>query len=175
MTGGRTIWVDDADARRRLKLFETLLSDLRPFWPAVVTLQRGWWRSQFESEGRFAAAGWAPLSPAYAAWKARRYPGKPILQATGQMRRAFDNPQRSVSPHTLTLTVNDPKAAFHQDGTNNMPARPVAFGDPLPAVAALELQEAADRYVGEMWGRLGGSTSVAAASRIVSQAVEGLG
>lgn len=151
-----SIWVDDADARRRLKLFETLLSDLRPFWPLVVTLQRKWWKYQFDSEGRFAGPGWTPLSPVYALQKARRYPGRGILHASGDMRRAADSPERSVTPYTLTLTIDDPKLQYHQEGTPNMPARPLVFGDPIPAVAAIELEEAAERYVTQMWGRLGG-------------------
>ncbi len=156
MPDGKPIWVDDAAARRQLKLFETLLSDLRPFWPLVVTLQRDWWRRQFNTEGRFAGDGWAPLSPAYAILKARRFPGKPILQATGTMRRAADNPERSVTPHTLTLTIDDPKLQYHQEGTPNMPARPLVFGDPLPGLAQVELEQAAESYVNEMWARLGG-------------------
>ena len=150
-----SIWVDDADARRRLKLFETLLSDLRPFWPAVTTLARGWWRNQFETEGRFAGDAWAPLSPVYALQKAARYPGKGILVATGQMRRAVDTPERAVTPHTLTLTIDDPKLQYHQEGTPRMPARPVVFGDPIPALAQVELEEAAERYATQMWERLG--------------------
>ncbi len=156
MPEGPHIWVDDADARRRLKLFETLLSDLRPFWPLVVTLQRRWWKAQFDTEGRFAGDPWRPLSPVYALQKARRWPGRGILHASGGMRRAADSPERTVAPHTLTLTIDDPKLQYHQDGTDRMPARPLVFGDPIPAVAQVELEEAADRYVTEMWSRLGG-------------------
>lgn len=148
-----SIRVDDDGARRALKLFETALSDLRPFWPLVVILQRGWWKQQFDSEGGFAGARWAPLSAAYALTKRS---GRGILVDTGQMRDAADSPQRRATPHTLTLTINDagpahgPVLQYHQFGTDRMPARPLVFGDPLPATAQIELDQAAEKYVDEL-------------------------
>jgi len=56
----------DEAAERQLRTFELLLSDLRPFWPIVARLFRGWMKAQFDSEGSFAGRPWAPLSPEYA-------------------------------------------------------------------------------------------------------------
>ena len=56
---------------------------------------------QFSSEGEPA---WAPLSPRYAARKARRYPGKPILQATGAMMDSLTTNSAPGSVYELTPT-----------------------------------------------------------------------
>jgi hypothetical protein len=67
------------------------------------------------------------------------YPGKGILVATGDMKRAASAPRACVTPTSLTLTIDDPKLQYHQDGTDRMPARPLVFGDPLPPEARAEL------------------------------------
>lgn len=144
---------EHAEADRFYRRVELLLSDLRPFWPLVVPIVTGWWRMQFETEGGFAGRPWAALSPAYAEWKQANFPGKPILQADGALRQAASRPSRLATPHSLTLTIDDEKLEFHQDGTPRMPARPLVFGDPLPPAAALEVQAAADRYVGDFLRR----------------------
>lgn len=44
----------------------------------------------FASRGASGRGGtWKPLSPSYAEWKARRYPGMPILQASGAMKESL--------------------------------------------------------------------------------------
>lgn len=45
----------------------------------------------FDSEGRAIQETWSPLSRAYAARKAQKYPGRGVLEATGRMRRSFNN------------------------------------------------------------------------------------
>jgi phage gpG-like protein len=84
-------------------------------------------RSQFSSQGRF-SAGWAPLSPDYAARKARKYPGAKILHATGDLeasltRRGARNAVRQITSDSLLVGSTDPKVAYHQFGTENMPRR----------------------------------------------------
>lgn len=143
-----------SEAERRLAQLAVGLLDLRPFWPRVVPLFIGWMREQFETEGAFAGRPWAPLSPQYLAWKSRAYPGKGILYATGAMRRAASSPRREAQPQRLILTIRDPKLEYHQAGTDRMPARPLIFSD-LPAVAAAQLQQAADDYVDDLARRLG--------------------
>jgi hypothetical protein len=150
-----SVHVDDSDARRRIDRLALFLTDLRAFWPMLVPVATGWWRQQFESEGGFAGQPWASLSPSYAAWKSAHYPGKPILQATGAMRQAASRPERFTSPISLTLTITDPKIAYHEEGTGRMPARPLVFGDPvLPVAAQEELQAVADAYIHDLLGRI---------------------
>jgi hypothetical protein len=149
--------VDGTATELQIKQLAVFLTDLRPFWPVVkrlVTGAGGWWSQQFATEGSFGGHGWAALSPRYAAIKATMFPGKPILQATGALRQAASNPRGEYTSRAMTLTIDNPVASYHQEGTDKMPARPIVFGDPLPAVAAVELHEAADTYVRDLLGRL---------------------
>lgn len=147
------IHVDDDDADRELRVIAAGLGDLRSFWPMLVPLVTSWWRRQFETQGAFAGDPWAPLSPTYAVWKASRAPGKPILQLTGAMKQAVSRPHRAQTPTSLTLTVDDEKLGHHQEGGGRLPARPVIFGDPLPPIAALELDRVAEEYVTDLIAR----------------------
>lgn len=99
------------EAERRVVILRSALRDLRPFWPRLVPVFVRWMREQFESEGAWGGETWAPLSPAYAARKARRYPGKRILVATGDLRKAASTPRRLVTASTLTLIIDDSKMA----------------------------------------------------------------
>lgn len=146
------IRVDDDDANRELNIIAAGLSDLRDFWPMLVPVVTQWWKRQFETEGAFAGAPWQPLSPAYAAWKARKRPGKPILQFDGHMKRAVSSPRRSQTPISLTLSVEDPTLGYHQEG-KGVPKRPVIFGEPLPPLAEIELDRVAEEYVTDLIAR----------------------
>jgi hypothetical protein len=148
------VHVDDHGEQARIEKLAVFMQDLRPFWPLVVPLVTGWWRAQFATEGEFGGERWAPLSPLYAARKAIDHPGKKILEATGAMRRAASNPRRSVTPTSLTLTIDDDKLEYHQDGTSRMPARPLVFGDPLPVGAREELQHVADDFITDLLRRI---------------------
>jgi hypothetical protein len=134
------------EANQKLERFGLFLNDLRPFWPLVVPIFISWMRSQFESEGGWGGTGWSPLSPKYAARKARLFGGKTILIAEGDLRQAASMPSRRVGPRELVLTIEDPKAGFHQEGTSRMPARPL-IPKRLPMMAQREVEQAADRYV----------------------------
>lgn len=154
------IHVSDDGEERRIRRLTVALSDLRPFWPRVTRLFTGWMRLQFESEGAFFGVGsrWTPLSPSYAAVKTARWGARPILQASGQMRRAFSRPERHVTATTLTLTFDDsgpehgPVAQYHQDG-DGVPRRPIVWTGPLPPLAAFELGREAEGYVNDFLGR----------------------
>jgi hypothetical protein len=151
--------VDSADADRRIRYLTASLSDLRSFWPIVTRIARGWWKQQFATRGAFGGQEWPQLSPAYRKWKERKYPGREILVATRQLKRAADNPRRFPLPTSLTLLIDDsgkehgPVLQYHQEG-KGVPARPLVFGDPLPPVAHAELQTAADNYVRDLLHRL---------------------
>lgn len=153
MPDGWKIRVDDAAALRQIRFLETALSDLRPLWPVIVRLYRSWIRQQFETSGAYGGQSWPALSPAYAAWKSVHWPGRGILVASGQMRRAMDNPERRVTPRSLTLTFESDVLPFHESGTARMPARPVVLSSPLPAAAEAELRVAAEVYVRDLLKR----------------------
>lgn len=71
-----------------LPRFREQLTDLREFFVryAAPKLYRDIGRN-FDTEGQFSdpGTGWAPLSPGYAAWKERHYPGRRILHRTGAL------------------------------------------------------------------------------------------
>lgn len=160
MTDYRIRVFGDSDEERRIRLLATGLSDLRPFWPRVSRLFTGWMRLQFESEGAFWGQGqrWTPLSPAYALAKRERWGDRPILQASGQMRRAFSKPERRVGTSSMTLTFDDsgpehgPIAQYHQEG-DGVPRRPIIPEGPLPPLAMFELGREAEGYVRDLLRR----------------------
>lgn len=81
---------------------------------------------QFASQGAFGGGGWAPLSPAYAAWKASRFPG-PILVRTGALKGSLTGRPLGVEmigAQQAVFGTNIPYAGYHQSGTSKMPARP---------------------------------------------------
>lgn len=145
---------DTADAERRLRGLAAQVVDLRPFWPIVRRLVRGWFRSHFESEGLWGGDYWQPLSVDYWSWKESVRPGRPILVFDGKLRRAVFAPHMDAGPDYADFTVRDPKAEWHQFGTPRMPARSVV-PPRLPAIAQHELQIEADRYFSTLsrtWG-----------------------
>jgi hypothetical protein len=140
---------DDRRAQEALSRLAASMLDLRSFWPLVIPIFIGWMREQFETEGDFFGDPWAPLSPRYAAWKEQHYPGKGILIAEGDLRRAASSPRRTVGPLFLELEIVDPKVRFHQEGTSKMPARPLVPEGVLPAAQQAELDSAFEVYVDE--------------------------
>lgn len=144
--------VDSDDAERQLRQLALFLSDLRSFWPKVVPLATSWFRRQFDTEGGFGGQGWAPLAFSTVQRKAALGLRPQILQATGAMKQAASRPSRTATARSLTLTINDPKLGYHQEGTSRMPARPLIF-DRLPAQAEAELEDAAREYVTDLLSR----------------------
>jgi len=98
----------------------------------------------FAAEGR--PSRWAALSPRYAARKARQFPGKGILEATGQMRTGF---WYTASAQTVKVgNKNRWWWIVHQQGTDNLFRR----GIHLPRRVILLLQ-AQDKAVLTRWVR----------------------
>jgi hypothetical protein len=63
---------------------------------------------------------WAALKPRYALAKLRKYPGQPILRATGEMQD-----QAKILPKGDGFEVKTtPYGIYHQSGTQKMVARP---------------------------------------------------
>src|SRR5262249_32662130 len=124
-------------------------------------------------EGEYALGHtWTPLSPKYAAWKAIHFPGRPILQRTGALRRAASRPLRRATADGLTITIpwsrelgQPVKVEWHQEGTigkvgpaghtGTMPARPILFDPDDVPDARHDLEQAMDDYVEELLNRSG--------------------
>lgn len=75
---------------RRLLLVASRVKDWTPaFKETAETLKNVFQNDVFQSEGGAIQERWSPLKKAYALQKAKKYPGKGILEATGRMRAGF--------------------------------------------------------------------------------------
>lgn len=72
----------------------------------------------FAAEGR--PKPWTPLSPAYAKRKRQKYGNRPILVASGAMKRGF---RFEATPRTLRIWNLRDYYVYHQRGTRKMPQR----------------------------------------------------
>jgi len=97
--------------------------------PVLLEAQKPFWKDEKNpTSGR----PWQKLSPGYAAWKDKRYPGQPILRATGKMEDTA-----KIVPYQRGFAVDTTfYGPYHQFGTSKMPARPWV-GIPPKALAAL--------------------------------------
>lgn len=75
----------DVQLDRELADIQDRVRDMRPVWDVLADRFAVIERAQFATEGRYGSGGWQALSPRYARWKARTYPGKPILQREGDL------------------------------------------------------------------------------------------
>lgn len=115
--------------------FERAGDELRDFgrhvFPRLTPVFEGALDEQFDARGGGPAAGqWAPLSPSYAEWKEKAFPGMPLLEATGDMRAALTQSSsplawREWSASQFSFgTAGVEYAGYHQMGAGRMPARP---------------------------------------------------
>jgi phage gpG-like protein len=98
---------------QKLTRVEELLAPAVPLVAAAI-------ERNFEEEGR--PVRWTPLSPRYAAYKARRYAaGLRILERSGRLRRSITT---RLGAGALVTSTDAPHAVLHQSGTRRLPARP---------------------------------------------------
>jgi len=115
-----------------LSRFADEITDYRPFWNGpFLDVWRPWIQQAFATQGASTGRPWAPLSPSYAAWKARRgYAYEGLLVRSGDLSSALMHPERSrvgvwdPQPSSLRVGTTREGAIFHQTGTRRMPARP---------------------------------------------------
>jgi phage gpG-like protein len=85
----------------------------------------------FVSEGAYEGGNrWKALSPAYARWKARYFPGRKILELNGRMKDSLTIKGNSdnvleINPDSLVVGTRVPYAIYHQTGTPKMPMRKI--------------------------------------------------
>ena len=104
------------------------VSDWRKYiWPGVRSgALRPWLRKQFASEGAHGDHGsWSQLKEPYKTRKEKFYPGTPILEASGRMKRDLlsDSNEGEATARTMLYGTNIKYAKYHQTGTKNMAAR----------------------------------------------------
>lgn len=123
-----TLEVDgQAEFDRAFSRFGHHTEDLRFLWPDVAADFRSIEQEQFASEGAHSHQ-WVPLSKKYGTWKARKRPGKQILELDGTLWKSLT--VKGAKGHverydkdTLTIGSSVKYAIFHQRGTRKMPAR----------------------------------------------------
>lgn len=115
---------------RSFNRVEEYISDFRNIWPSVADEFYAIEREQFDSQGAHGASGtWAPLSPAYAKYKAVKYPNQPILRATTALYQSMTSPDAPDSvfrmdEQEMAIGTQREGAMAHQRGAGKMPARP---------------------------------------------------
>lgn len=120
----------DVQLDRAFNRVSGFISDFRSVWPAAAQAFYEIETEQFASQGAKGASGkWAPLSPAYAKFKAVEFPGQPILRATSSLFDSLTRPDALDSiyrsePMQLTMGSKAPYALMHQTGAGRLPARP---------------------------------------------------
>ena len=114
----------DDQVVRTIDRVEEAAADMRPVWEVLADRFVHLERRQFATEGTY-SGGWAPLSPRYAAWKARAYPGKTILRRTDELWRSLtEGPEvRIIEPAFMVLGSAVDYGAYHQKGGPNLPQR----------------------------------------------------
>ena len=121
------------------------IADLRWLWPQLAGEFYKREQAFFNAEGE---GQWAALSEQYGKWKARYYPGQPLLRLTGNLSRSLiarTSPDAVFEPEARTLTLGSsvPYAAAHHYGypPRNLKARPVIDIDQATEGQMLEVAE----------------------------------
>lgn len=116
---------------RGIARFSDGLTDYRPIWPIIEDDFYAQEKAQFETEGKEGGEAWQQLAPEYAGWKELHYPGKPILQRTGDLVASLTSGTHPDSVRvrerkTLTLGSKLPYAIYHQSPAPRkaLPRRP---------------------------------------------------
>ena len=109
---------------RKLLLLASRVKDWTPAMEGTAEYLKGVFEGDvFETQGAAIDENWSPLSKAYAYAKAKKYPGKGILEATGAMRSGFMTLWR---PDMAAVWNEVAYFKYHQSNqprTSNLPRR----------------------------------------------------
>ena len=111
---------------RTLARFHENVTDARPLWEELADKFARAEVRQFNSEGGYGSGGWPALSPRYAAWKAHHYPGKPILEREGALRKSLTKRPFGVEviePGFMVVGSGIDYGKYHQAGAGRLPRR----------------------------------------------------
>lgn len=101
--------------------------DLRPVFEVMHDAWVTEEVAQFATEGGYFGDGWAPLNPAYAERKRKKYGALPILIRTGRLLKSFIGEGGEHIKHIAATEAEFgsavPYAQYHQTGTDRMPRR----------------------------------------------------
>ena len=126
---------------RNLNRFGDTVQNLEDFFRRELPKFQGFIKEHFESEGR---GEWPPLSPAYAKWKAKAYPGQPIMRRTDTLYRSLTNSttesMHETTRNTFRWGTKVPYARYHQFGRGVPQRRVVQFSDAEKRIIFKDLQ-----------------------------------
>ena len=113
-----------------LSRFNEKISDWTHYWNDW--LKPAWFRhitTQYETQGASTGNQWPALTPRYAAWKNKHWPGLPTGVLSGATRESLTFPDDPLgiweaTPTSLTVGTRVPYAIYLQTGTPKMKARP---------------------------------------------------
>lgn len=127
--------------------------DFRTVWKRFGDVFRQHNRAQFGTQGLQGGKPWAPLSPAYAAWKVKVVGPQNILEFSGRLKRSLTGTRMAIEHYTPVAAeygTDVEYAVHHQYGAPraNLPKRPpLAVTLPLRA----ELRRLAGEHVAGKW------------------------
>lgn len=131
----RFAFYGDVQLERTIDRTLDALDDASPAWEVIADSFARAERKQFRTEGGYASGGWPALSPKYAAWKARHYPGQPILVRTGDLRRSLTERPfgiEVIEPGRMRIGSDVDYGGYHQHGGGSLPRRrPVELPETL--------------------------------------------
>lgn len=110
-----------------LDRFSENIANPQPMFEEMADQFAQWQSANFGSAGGMWGV-WAPLSPAYAAWKNATYPGQPILTRTGALRTHMSQRPFGVEvidSKRMVIGTDIDYAKYHQQGGGNLPRRPI--------------------------------------------------
>lgn len=119
-----------ADYVKDLRGMAERSKDMRPAFKAIALYLMGSYARNFKAEGR---PKWPALAASTIADRRRKGFGSgPILVRTGALRDSLTKPgapgqHLKITPKTIQFGSNVKYYIFHQYGTQNMPARPMAL------------------------------------------------
>lgn len=114
---------------RELARWKGRMLNVRPALESIADQFAVTATKQFLTQGAYGGKRWDPLSAKYKRRKAKKYPGRPILVATGKLRRELTHRPfgaEEITDHTLSIGVSPDREkilGYHRSGTANMPAR----------------------------------------------------
>lgn len=128
MAEGIVIRIDtlgEATIQRTMVRRLEVLADMRPAWEAIADDFAAWEHEWFASRG---GSTWVPLSPRYAYWKSRKYPGMPIMRREDDLylsltQRPFGI--ENINADSMEIGTDVHYAQYHQRGGADLPQRKV--------------------------------------------------
>jgi len=114
------VTIKDGDLANRIRKFGLSILDLSESMDQIGDYLDAFFANEvFASRGRVIGEPWAALNARYAAYKAKKWPGRPPLVRTGLMQRGFRHKSTA-----LTTSLYNEASYFdiHQDG-DGLPQR----------------------------------------------------